>query len=97
MHIFQSSIHAFVCTVWLQYYTINFLNWFIAISYIMSWFDGLVQERPSSSALAMELRLSCTKPTIDCVITRGETIRYCHDTLCILIQVSRYDYDMMHI
>ena len=26
--------------------------------------DGLVQERRNSSALAMELRLSCTKPSI---------------------------------
>ena len=26
-------------------------------------FDGLVQERRNSSALAMELRLSCTKPS----------------------------------
>ena len=24
--------------------------------------DGLVQDRPNSSALAMELRLSCTNP-----------------------------------
>ena len=27
-------------------------------------FDGLVQERRNSTALAMELRLSCTKPYI---------------------------------
>ena len=27
-------------------------------------FDGLVQERRNSSALAMELHLSCTKPSI---------------------------------
>ena len=27
--------------------------------------DGLVQERCNSSALAMELRLSCTKPSVD--------------------------------
>ena len=27
-------------------------------------FDGLVQERRKASALAMELRLSCTKPSI---------------------------------
>ena len=27
-------------------------------------FDGLVQERRNSSALAMELRLSCTNPSI---------------------------------
>ena len=26
--------------------------------------DGLVQERRNSSALAMELRLSCTKPSM---------------------------------
>ena len=96
-HIFQSCIHAIVCTIWSQYYTINFLNWFIAISYIISWFDGLVQERRNSSALTMELHLPCTKPTIDCVITRGETIRYCHDTLHISIQVSRYDFDTIHI
>ena len=29
-----------------------------------SHFDGLVQERRNSSALAMELRLSCTNPSI---------------------------------
>ena len=28
--------------------------------------DGLVQERRNSSALAMELRLSCIKPSISC-------------------------------
>ena len=28
------------------------------------YFDGLVQERRNSSALAMELRLSCTNPSI---------------------------------
>ena len=28
-------------------------------------FDGLVQERRNSSALAMELRLSCTNPSFD--------------------------------
>ena len=27
-------------------------------------FDGLVQERRNSSALAMELRLSCTNPSV---------------------------------
>ena len=30
-------------------------------------FDGLVQERRNSSALAMELRLSCTNPSILCL------------------------------
>ena len=29
--------------------------------------DGLVQERRSSNALAMELRLSCTNPSLYCV------------------------------
>ena len=38
--------------------------------YNMTWvhfdlyFDGLVQERRNSSVLAMELRLSCTNPSI---------------------------------
>ena len=35
----------------------------INVLYI-SYIDGLVQERRNSSALAMELRLSCTKPSI---------------------------------
>ena len=35
------------------------------------YFDGLVQERRNSSALAMELRLSCTNPSISS-----------HDTEC---------------
>ena len=28
------------------------------------WIDGLVQERRNSGALAMDLRLSCTNPSI---------------------------------
>ena len=32
--------------------------------YLHHHFDGLVQERRNSSALAMKLRLSCTKPSI---------------------------------
>ena len=32
-------------------------------NYIWQYIDGLVQERHNSSALAMELRLSCTKPS----------------------------------
>ena len=31
---------------------------------IMAYIEGLVQERRNSSALAMELRLSCTDPLI---------------------------------
>ena len=30
-----------------------------------TYFDGLVQERHNSNALAMELRLSCTNPSIN--------------------------------
>ena len=37
--------------------------------YLKQWYiDGLVQERRNSSALAMELRLSCTNPSILSVI-----------------------------
>ena len=32
--------------------------------YVLDYIDGLVQERRNSSALAMELRLSCTNPSI---------------------------------
>ena len=32
--------------------------------YIILYIDGLMQERHNSSALAMELRLSCTNPSI---------------------------------
>ena len=38
-------------------------------------FDGFVQERRNSSALAMELRLSCTKPS-NCVNIFNNTIFY---------------------
>ena len=37
------------------------------------YFDGLVQERRNSSALAMEFRLSCTKPSIYLCCFCGET------------------------
>ena len=33
--------------------------------------DGLEQERRNSSALAMELRLSCTNPSISCRVLKG--------------------------
>ena len=36
-------------------------------------FDGLVQERPNSSALAMELCLSCTKASI-CVMSTSDCV-----------------------
>ena len=36
-------------------------------------FDGLVQERRNSSALAMELHLSCTNPSTLYVFTNIET------------------------
>ena len=36
--------------------------------YVILHIDGLVRERCNSSALAMELRLSCTKPSIYCEI-----------------------------
>ena len=37
-------------------------------------FDGLVQERRNSIANALELRLSCTNPSI-CVVSLG-TVKY---------------------
>ena len=37
----------------------KFVHWVMCISQI----DGLMQERRNSSALAMELRLSCTNPS----------------------------------
>ena len=37
--------------------------------YLQDHIDRLVQERRNSSALAMELRLSCTKPSISCHAT----------------------------
>ena len=35
----------------------------------LDYIDGLVLERCNSSALAMELRLSCTNPSIPCLLT----------------------------
>ena len=40
------------------------------------WVSGLVQEKINSSALAMELRLSCTNPPILCIHPANETQRY---------------------
>ena len=34
------------------------------MDYVAPYIDGFVQERRNSSALAMELRLSCTNPSI---------------------------------
>ena len=41
-----------------------FIQWLDIEFQIILHFDGLVQERRNSSALAMELRLSCTNPAI---------------------------------
>ena len=41
-------------------------TWLCVIFSPAHYVDGLVQERRNSSALAMELRLSCTIPLISC-------------------------------
>ena len=42
----------------------------------MNYIDGLVQERLNSSALAMELHLSCTNPLVSCMKSDGrEAVR----------------------
>ena len=41
--------------------------------------DGLVQERRNSSALAVELRLSCTNPSKQCILLDDDIIDY---TVC---------------
>ena len=46
-----------------NYFEMNInLHFFIKSKYGQQQIDGLVQERRNSSALAMELRLSCTNP-----------------------------------
>ena len=47
--------------------------------------DGLVQERRNSSALAMELRLSCTNPVI-CDITVIELTHWGRDKMAFIFQ-----------
>ena len=39
------------------------------------YFDGLVQERRNSSALAMALRLSCTNPSIWVPVSKSKHLR----------------------
>ena len=66
--------------------------------------DGLVQERRNSSAFAMVLRLSCTKPAIwnhtsthwwrdkkDSIFFSDDIFRFIllHENCCILIQISQ--------
>ena len=40
---------------------------FFSVRFYVEWIDGLVQNRRDSSALAMELRLSCTNPSKSCL------------------------------
>ena len=55
-------------------------------SYYKDKIDELVQERRNSSASAMELCLSCTKPS-----------RWCHDRLMILIMEIHIHKDGLYI
>ena len=54
----------------------------------LSYIDGLVQERRNSSVLAMELRLSCTNPSIcsvECVSKNNSILSIiflCYMGLC---------------
>ena len=50
---------------WKGYYVI-IPEWIVPYSISHKHIDGLVQERRNSSALAMELCLSCTNPLISC-------------------------------
>ena len=45
-------------------YMVHVLLWFGISQFYIYHFNGLVQERRKSSALAMELRLSCINPSI---------------------------------
>ena len=60
--------------------------------------DGLVQERCNSSALVMELRLSCTKPSKWCIALKIHTIQefnninkhqpsWCWNRICTYIHI----------
>ena len=51
---------------------------FISNLNVCNHIDGLVQERRNSSALAMELRLSCTNPSIRIAINEKNDQLY-HD------------------
>ena len=59
--------------------------------------DGLVQERRNSSALAMELRFSCTETSISC---SGDCFKSTHELralnfhLCIKKHLSMYGHDI---
>ena len=51
------------CLLICWWFCLSFISWFIVIN-AEDYLDGLVQERRNSSALAMELRLSYTNPSI---------------------------------
>ena len=62
-----------------QWPNLPVIDWLVSKEYystqlISQHIDGLVQERRNSSALAMELRLSCTKPSIS---SKREQNCYC--------------------
>ena len=69
----ESEEGEFICDMW-KLLKINFKrkvsNWQYVQIVIWDHTDGLMQERRNSSALAMELRLSSTNPSIHCLSTR---------------------------
>ena len=66
------SVHVNISIPWSLSTTFPTAPWMIA-SIVPHLFDGLVQERSNSSALAMELHLSCTDPWI-CLISLGAVL-----------------------
>ena len=60
-----NNIITIQCIPWsMQFWSCFVLLGFCHESLVVWWLDGLVQERCNSSALAMELRLSCTNPSM---------------------------------
>ena len=53
-----------ICVVWPEYVDFAIVMNEVMIAWKQHHIDGLVQERRNSSALAMELRLSCTNPSV---------------------------------
>ena len=75
----------------------------IVAKYFFSFFFGLVQERRNSSALAMELRISCTNPSIwssfdmEMHISHGGGVAFYVVSLNIAHHISRSNYSFHSI
>ena len=63
-HRYAMSFFSCRCISARRWYTPLFVPGIKSLTLVSNYIDGLVRERRNSSALAMELRLSCTNPSI---------------------------------